>query len=397
MSSKIALYIIGMFVCIPQIFSQEYKLRKEFRGVLMLSTIIVLWDIIISAINGNTEFHLIKAVVTVVGSLFASELIFRVSKKEIGTTSKLMLIISVTVFLESLISLCIKVSPELYSIFDRIQEFQVTDENYTIIGIEEYTRFIGLGNAVTFGVLNSCALGLSACSFLLFNIKQKANKVFILLMYLFIAVISFFIARTSIVIFAISLFSILFTINIKKMGMIIKSLAIIIVVVVIAYPIIIRNLDNPTINWAFSFLIEKDLESGSAGQVIDWWFNTEVDIKTFFIGDARFEGISGGYYKNVDVGFYRELFYGGIISLSLLIYFHYKLLKDIYKSDKSANLKGLCICLFLCYIAAMAKGDTFMLSNFILILVFTKKGLFKRDNNRITNYGKVAINSLANG
>nr|WP_306446433.1 hypothetical protein [Odoribacter splanchnicus] len=78
-----------------------------------------------------------------------------------------------------------------------------------------------------------------------------------------------------------------------------------------------------TYNWAFEWyfsLRENGTFETTSTNTLKSMFIFPDNIKTWLLGDGRLNAANGGFYKNTDVGYFRNLFYWGIIG-SLLFYF----------------------------------------------------------------------------
>lgn len=71
--------------------------------------------------------------------------------------------------------------------------------------------------------------------------------------------------------------------------------------------------------WYFSLLENGTFETSSTNNLKSMFIFPD-NVKTWLIGDGRLNAANGGFYKNTDVGYFRNLFYWGIIG-SLLFYF----------------------------------------------------------------------------
>ena len=139
------------------------------------------------------------------------------------------------------------------------------------------------------------------------------------------------------------------------------------------------------LKWGFAFFVDGSSSESSghtASIVQDWLVNTHFDISTFIFGDGRYTDSSGtGYYKGVDIGYYRRIFYGGVVGLFLMLYYHLKVLVFSNRCFKTSDIKWMMYALFACYLLILVKGDALMLSHFILFLVFFQKGIFATKKN----------------
>lgn len=375
-STKIILEAFGFIFSIRFFIDRKYVIRKEIRQLLVLVFVIIAWDIVTTILNSGSQYHLTKdIIVPAIGSIFGAQLIYDFSQKHNISFNSFLYLLTTTIFLESVLSLMMKAYPPIYSIVDSLLVFDFGRD--TITSIFDITRIYGIGNAIYFGVLPSCALGVMSAVYLVNQTSETSKKIMLLVMWAVISLTSFFIARWSALIVAISILYLLLSLKsqrlISKVGIVLGLSIVFGGVLLFA----IRNLDSDLQDWAFSIFLTGE-DDGSAEHVKDWWTTTSFDFKTFIIGDARFTDPNDGYYKHVDVGYFREIFYGGIIGLFLILYAHYRTLKSAYIKHKDKAFKYYLIFLFLGYMAILAKGDANMLSFFILIQLFSIGGIAQR-------------------
>ena len=382
LSTKIVLEGIGLIACFKYLFNPRYRLYKEYRSIIRIIVAIVAWDVITSLINGQSEFHLIRDLLPVLGSIFGAQLLFIVSKKNLKSTDEFLLLLVLTIFAESILTIAMKLVPPLYSLVDAFLVFDFGTDNIT--DIFDIARFFGIGNAHYFGVMPSCLLGVLTAVYLINKSESALLKVLLIASWVIISISSFFVARWAIT--AIGLSFVFFILNQRKQNLF-KSIGILVglfIVVWVAYTVTMSNIDSDLQKWAFSFMTDKSSDDRSADNVIDWWLNTHFDLKTFLIGDAIYTDPRGGYYMHVDIGFFREIFYGGIIGLGLNLWGHVMILKMMYKYNRNRSFKLFLYFLMFGYFAILAKGDANMMTFFILFLVYYTGGIFARVPERRT-------------
>lgn len=364
-------------------------MKKEFVTIIRIIILIVIWDTITCVLNGSAVFHLTKVALPLLGSIFASQALYSYSTHYIDKTDTFLFLIVVTIFLESVLTIMMKVFPPLYEVMSSLLVFEL-GEKEGIQDIFELARFYGIGNAIYFGVLPSCTLGVITSVYIIKTTTIVKRRILTAFMFVLIAIVSFFVARTAIVIDAVSvLLLLLYTLR-EGLGKTFKMSLLFAIVIGVAFFVVssYTNQNEDLEKWAFGFLMEKDVESGSAGHVISWWEDTTFDFKTFLIGDAQWMDSTGRYYKHVDVGFFREIFYGGIIGLLLNLYLHFRVLKSIYKRRKDFETKFMVLSMFACYLVILAKGDSNMVSFFILYLAYFTGGVFDLKQNNASMLSK---------
>lgn len=376
LSTKIILEIVGLFSCAKYFANGNYRLKKEYRTIITLILFIVVWDIITSSLNGNSDFHLIKDIVPILGSIFGAQYLYSLSKPYFNSPNKFLIVVTVTIFGESVLALLMKASPALYELVDSFLVFDFGSD--TIDDIFDLTRVFGIGNAHYFGVLATCILGTMTAAYLLTLSKGMVERVLLIVMWIVISFTSFLTARWAV--FIIGLSGLLFVLSLRhnKLSTQIVTAFSFLFIGSIVLIFATQNVDTEVQQWAFGYFVDKDSSDHSADIVIGWWENTRFDIKTFIIGDAQYGDPRGGYYMNVDIGYFREIFYGGLIGLSIIIYSHVKILRYIYHYFRNRMFKLYLYFLMLGFLAAMAKGNLNMMTFFILILTYYSEGIFEK-------------------
>jgi hypothetical protein len=253
-------------------------------------------------------------------------------------------------------------------------------DEFTLDSVFEMGRFHGIGVAMFFGVLPSAAIGLMTSMYLFAKSEGALKKAFWLFTWVFVFAISFLTARYTIFIGCVSLVYYVFVSRKKNLLNNIIISFFLVLFGYLAYIIILNNADLSLLSWAFGAFTGDSVGGNTVEYLLSWWLNTEFEFKTFLIGDARYIAENGvfGYYKNIDVGIYRQIFYGGIIGLLLNLYTHAKILKMASKYEPQQEYKSMLFFLMLCYIVILTKGDANMMSFFILYLVVSTKGVFQK-------------------
>ena len=392
-STKILLGGVGLIYVFLKLTIGRYRLKKEFVWIIKYSVFLCLWDILLSIITGYYQFHYCRIMVTPISGVLGACILYECSKKYIKTENDFHLFFVFVVFTECLLTVLMKVHPSLYSIVMSIQ--QSDTGNKEISDITDYYRMIGIGNAVFFGVLPVCSFSLLSCTYLLSNkIKGIFVNFFLIFAFLTISMTYFFCARTALAIVAIAFVQLLIIINKVSLKQLLFILISIIVVVLLGINFLENNLNDSMFQWAFGFLVDNDMESdNSVATVMEWWKNAKFDIGTFAFGDGCYVNPDGTYYQKVDIGWFRNIYYSGIIGLFLILFYHFKLLVYIYKCHRGKNMKLMLFLLFMSYCVILAKGDAIMLTFLILYLVYYKGGIFEsKKKNIIINNNEITSN-----
>lgn len=262
--------------------------------------------------------------------------------------------------------------------------FEIPEYSRNLLKAPQYiTRFsiIGFsGYPATF----LCTVGVVFELFLMLNVKAKLSNYCFLLLCL---VGNMFYGRTGLV---VSLFCILimliplFIHNKKIFRNIILFLVSIGIILFIAY--CISSKVRVWMNWSFELflnvLFDKNLSTASTTQLMSM-FDVDMSFKTLIIGDARYV-LNGEYYKNVDIGIFRQIFFYGLFGVTVAYSTVLYSIRCIYQLLKEYKLVGLLfhiVTILLVLIMFEIKGECyFMLFPLLIIYIFNMQ-LHKRNAN----------------
>lgn len=372
-STKIILEAVGLLLCTKYIASNKYILKKEYRNLLGTLMLLVIWDGLTSLINGGSEFYLANKIVQAIGSIFAAQIIYSLFKRISSDRIRFYYIVIIVILAESLLALFMKLLPPLN---DLVQSILYLDIEEDLLESFLTYRIVGIGNATFFGVMASCTLALMTIMYLLLREQNKKLKVFLVFSWFVIFSVSFFSARYSLF---IGLLSVVYYFVCSKVRKSIRLIGLAVLVLFGIYSTVSYYADDVMVRWAFGTFTGDDDGGQTTNILKSWWKDSEFGLKTLLIGDAKYSGINGDvYYKAVDIGILRQIYYGGIIGLMLNLYAHARALKHIYINNKEKVFKRMLFFLMVSYIVMLTKGDASMLSFFILYLVVETEGVFKK-------------------
>lgn len=377
-SAKILLEIVCLFVCMRYITNPRFCLKKEYYDIVVSLLLLGFWDLIVSTLNGGSEYHLAKRGFIAIGSLFASQCIYELSiRAKVIDRKRFLRLIVIVIFSESVLSLLMKVFPFILTALQSILVFDFGGfgpENM----IFEMGRFHGIGTAMYYGVLPSAMLGLMATMYLLVNSNTFKTKISYIFIWCIIFAVSFLTARFTIFIGALSIVYYLYASGRRSLAQNIVLLALMGLFFFCAYKILLDNATKRLLEWAFGeFSGDK---GGTASVLYDLWLNTRFTLKTLLIGDAKYNIADGVYYMNTDIGIFRQIYYGGLIGLFLDLKVHYKIFRVGVANEKDSSYKAMFFSLLLGYIVLLMKGDASLMSLFLLFSVFNTKGIYCRKN-----------------
>ncbi len=366
LTGRIYIEVLGIFLFL---FTNKNFFPKVFKQFVPIVIIIVEWGFVTMSMNGSSEMlYVHEWLIAPIAAFFGSYFIYKVSRKSITSIVSFLKILCIVVFFESILTVAIKFSPAVSAFVGSIQEFLLTEDDL-YKGVNDFYRFAGLGMAVYFGVIPSCAIGVLTSVYLLSKAKTRSEIFLYSTSFLVISIVSFFVAKTSMIVVLLASLFYAYCLFKQRSLKVFSSVIVIAALIAILVNYAASFLPDNVYKWAFDIFIEKDIDTGSSGAVIDTWKDTEFGLTTFWFGDARYaEGTH--YYKGVDVGYYREIFYGGIIGLLLVLYFNFKIVKNTMKFAYNKEMRLMLLCLYGSYLIALGKGDLNMSDIFILFFVF---------------------------
>lgn len=365
-TGKVAIALFGILWFFIDLLKGYRFLTKGNLKILVAALTLMLWGFITALLNGTDEYLYVSYVVSFFSCFFSSYVIAKLLKNKLASFEDFLLLVSVAITIENFITIGIRISPPIQDFFFSIQEFQTkdsTDQDFLML-----QRLVGLGEAVYFGVLSSTILGLSSCGYIFLNTTSKLRKWFSLFSYFIITVVSFLIARYTLAVVIITAFFLFLYISKRfSPSKVIKYVTLTILISIFIIQFLISILPDDMYIWALAPILEHQ-DTQTMGQLEEWWYNTSFSIKTFFIGDGLYTMPNGLYYMQTDVGFYRQIYYGGIIGLILMLLLHYRILKVSYSYFPTTNFKYFVVVMFLSFMAILTKGDAQLLNDFLLVL-----------------------------
>lgn len=362
---------VGIFA----FFMMKKKLGhpKIFRQLLFLCILLVAWGVSVCAVNNSSEMIYNNVLKNYIAVFLSAVCISFFARKTIAIEN-LFFIVVAAVLLENVIAAIGFFVPRIGQLLMDIQPERLV--NAKVSDITEYYRLVGLGNAYFFGVLPSCAIGLMCSSYLIAMCTAR-QKVFAIIAYIIIGVTCVLTARTSTFLIAISFFGIFIYDGKKKISL--KTIVLVGIVLILVYFGLLALKDylpDVMVEWLFGF-------SGSEGQreLITWWTDTSYELKTLLVGDGHYM-VGEAYYKEIDVGYFRQIYYGGVLGLGMKIALNYLSIHYLTKVIPTREIKIFTILFFLCYLVIMAKGDGDIYIVSLMLLVICDYNLRYKVNRR---------------
>ena len=112
--------------------------------------------------------------------------------------------------------------------------------------------------------------------------------------------------------------------------------------------------DNSFKPYVFEFIDfdKMELKSSHSTDRLEEMYESEIELKTLLFGDGLYSE-NGHYYKKVDIGYYRLLYFGGVVFLFYIMYFMSQIISPLHN-----KYKLLYWMIFFFYIVTSFKGET---------------------------------------
>lgn len=223
-------------------------------------------------------------------------------------------------------------------------------------------RLVGIGASFfASGIINSFFLILLAYN-INFNCERR-NYFLLLTLYLIISITGILFSRTTIIGI---LLSSLFFVNYKSLFKVLVLVVPSLILLVIYGKSLAEENNQIAFGLDFLFNFEDSQASSSFGGLKEMYEILPDNVKTWVLGDAKYKVVSQSgdflaYYKDTDVGYFRVIFYNGLIGLFFFLLMTLYLLKKSFYFSRfliflllicflSLNLKGMANIYFFCFL-----------------------------------------------
>lgn len=348
---------IGVFLFNARI-KFPIKLLKWFSVILFA----LLWSVIVSIFNETSEYLYLKHVLSFWMNFFAAYLIFIVGKHHFRDVNEFLKSILFVTLVQMVLSLIMYFDPAIKLLFFNIQNIAELDYRYFTVA-----RVMGIGSAIYFGVLATSMIAMFFSIYLYFVDKKTKLHWKYLLYFVFISIVSFFIARTTIFLVLTSVMMFLFLSLKRGNWKFVFQISLGVVIVFLVYMYFFNVIDVSMKDWILStFEFDSSDNKSSFGTLYGWITDTKFSLKTLLIGDGLYEG----YYGGSDIGYFRHIRYGGIIDLLFVFILHIVMLRDI-RTVLLNKVEALSVVffVFITYCIILIKGDVDLLAESMLIYV----------------------------
>ncbi len=333
--------------------------RYIFTLIAIYISLIIL-TICNTTLNLEFDFTLIKTLINGIIHIVIAAMIVILFYRKNRTINYVLEILLAIFCIQSLIQVFAFFSP---TVLQFVQFFQSSS---TVERAELFSgrRGLALSGTVFFGLASIYGL----IFFIFFKdiiIKKQFNLKEILI-FLILVVGGFFTGRTYFIGLGIALMyfvssNIPSKIKIKFFVRIIIFIGVLIIILLGIIPQDIydklNNLFLYVFEAAYNFINTGHASTTSSEHLLDDMY-FPISLKTFFLGDGRYTGLSGEYYMSTDAGYMRNILLFGIGGLILTIYFDYKLFWG-YKRLRKKDLSKFSSFIFIYLAIIHIKGEVF--------------------------------------
>jgi hypothetical protein len=359
--TRVIIGAIGSVILLKDILLKniDYDRKRRIFKIIKALALIPIFSFVSIIINDTNDLTYVKYFFSIVVILGGAYLIYKRLRRENSyNIYSLTNMIALCVTLQLLISFAAYFIPSILELLMSIQNFHgdslrtETSSEYRLIGVGSYTFFgAGLTNTIVLILLVHEILN-----------RRMSLRLFVgvTLMYAVIAIGGIFISRTTIIGILMSVIMIIVNMKMSNYKMILRIIGIIIIFIPIWY--YINSLPNMSRMQEQAFEIVNngskygDYSSSSTDQLFEMYKRAPHTTHTFLIGDGYYYSESGYYYQNVDIGYYRLIYYFGVFGLLIYIYFQYVSVRQAIRSFPS--LKRTLIFCFIAMLILNAKGTT---------------------------------------
>lgn len=306
-----AISVLPFFIAVYKGVKKNINVKHFSLITLIYVLSIFLVQLVTNAFDFQFLIAFTRSVLNILGTLSIFSF-YQYSNEKIDMSYREISIISVILYISgSIVFLCV---PSLKAFWTSIiVQFNAIE----FMSVIEYVTRFGFAGFSGFGFtywVSSCTI---VFCYMYINKELEESKSYIYIIMLLIG--SFFYGRSGFVV--TSLFFILLTLYslFNKKRKLLKFFVFILLFFIVIGFVLYFSVPffKPFIDWLlepfFSYLEGGKFESASTNGLKKFYENFHPSDKTFLLGDGYWMDLNGkGYYGHTDVGFMRNIYYGGI-------------------------------------------------------------------------------------
>lgn len=359
--------VIGFFYYVFKFQGKDtYNIKKIVLAILPLA----LWMGLSIIVNNSDQPWFLQYVILQI--LFAFGAVFIIDYTQITSIDQIAWCVVIYTLLQNIVAFLGLQLPIISEIIHLVETNSFLEHHEQMA----FWRGIGLGEHAFFTGGIWSAIGLLFLTYL--YMEKRIKTIFFVVFYLLIFTTGLFVARTTIT----GLVGLIMLIMpLRKNLLAIFKYAILGIIFVFFFENIMALLkgSNDGVGYAFQLfdnIAGGNIETSSSNRTIEMWKTLPTNMSTWIVGDAQYEdAINGGYYKHIDVGFLRIIFYGGIIGLIFYLGYIFYLCRRIYLlNSRLYDVKKVLTIFYLMVLLWMWKGhsDTNIMLYLLLFIPICK-------------------------
>lgn len=336
------------------LIAKPFKLNRKYAYCFLCGIILITWDICTTLLFNNIyEFSVIKKNISAFLYIFSAILVVDCIKKTTKNYSAYTVLewIVYVCVIQAAVSLVLFSNPNLTEWF--LSQIKFHDEiSSSIILTQSTFRLISISKtqyanmAVMYGFALLCMICLAFSNKSFFFQKYKSLFFCAVILIIIAGILS---ARTFFLLIVLCFFYLSYILYKKHKLILLLRFYLIIGIIISFIPIVNLLLENNeytrTIKWAFEFFLSQGEGEGvrtDSTDVLFTMYYLPKRLKTCIIGDGKFLLGDGGFYGGSDVGYIRNLFYGGIVGVFLFYTMQIIYYKIICSTTQYYAIKILC-------------------------------------------------------
>lgn len=380
--------ILGILVYISDISTRKKILletKAYLKPIIVLLIPIILVSICTCLINSTSDFYFVRYAISMILGYFSMYLFAYLVYKTYGKLELKILMgymVAVCLFYVVIALLCFY-APSLYYYLTSIQRIEEGAEN--AMNRTEGTRMIGIGaNFFTSALINGTILISIALFYIAYN-NKLLQRTLLLVSFSIIGILGMMMARTTV--FGLIIGVVILIIgSFNRVGAFFKSIipiSMLGIVLILLYNYFYSTSESEALtNFGFEMFENRAsggrFETHSMEHLYEMWNILPQTTATWLIGDGLWTGSDGRYYKSVDLGYLRDIWYFGMIGTFFVFRYYYYSLKLIFKDKRLFEpfhkIGFLALFLFVLIVNAKGPGDLFL---YVLPFYFcTSKGIY---------------------
>lgn len=386
----------SLFVAIICFRFYNYGYLKQLRIILTSSYsksmfkimfILVLLSLLYPLAHLSLDFYFLKIITLLISQFTLGCIVWAFIKyKNLCTNTTHLYSCIITAFvIQSIIQCVVSFTPSLLPIIYHFNNAQSINESYTRL-FGSGVRGVAMANGTGFSL--SLAYGISYIVFIKYTL-EKGGSIWSIICGLLLVIGVFFAGRSSFIGVGIGLLYYYispqgpsFIVKVGNFFKILLGVAVLLLIVYICLPDFSNHIINNVLPFAFepiyNLINNNTFESASTNDLGNMWQTPVTDKEILLGAGCYFEPGHNFYYKRVDIGILKNIFFWGIIGYLLIVIFQfvqlYPLLQKHTPSKDKLFFFSILIFLWILDFKAIALSLNKTAFSMIILLILEYEG-----------------------